>query len=273
MRSMSARPPLVLLHGMNDCYRTWRHVGPRMARDRRVLIPDLPGHGLSDRPDVGYEIAWYARVMSRWLKAVGLSRCDVAGHSFGGGVAQMLLLECPERVRRLALVASGGLGREVSWLLRLAAMPMLVERIGQPLMGPCTRLALRAVGHPQRPTEAVRLSAFNEREGSARAFARTVRDVIGWNGQRKSFFDRAAEISRLPALGVFWGDADPVIPVTHAVALDGWVEGAKVTVFPRCGHYPHQECPKAFCAAVLQFLDDPMVRPAALRPRAGEAAA
>ena len=81
-----------------------------------MLVPDLPGHGLSARPDASYELRWYAHVMARWLDAAGVERADVVGHSFGGGVAQMMLLECPERFRRLVLVSSGGLGREIARL-------------------------------------------------------------------------------------------------------------------------------------------------------------
>lgn len=104
----TANPPLVLLHGLSDCYRTWRQIAPEFARDRRVLAPDLPGHGLSARPDASYELPWYAHVMARWLETAGVDRADVVGHSFGGGVAQMMLLECAQRIRRLVLVSSGG---------------------------------------------------------------------------------------------------------------------------------------------------------------------
>jgi pimeloyl-ACP methyl ester carboxylesterase len=90
-------------------------------------MPDLPGHGLSDRPDATYDLDWYALVMEGWLEAAGVARADVVGHSFGGGVAQMMLRRCPERIRRVVLVSSGGLGREVTMALRLASIPRVVE--------------------------------------------------------------------------------------------------------------------------------------------------
>lgn len=83
-------PPLVLLHGLSDCNRTWWQLAPRLALRRRVLMPDLPGHGLSDRPDATYDLDWYAGVMEGWLEAAGVGRADFVGHSFGGGVAQMM---------------------------------------------------------------------------------------------------------------------------------------------------------------------------------------
>lgn len=180
-------PPLVLLHGLSDSYSSWMHLVPRLARNRRVLIADLPGHGLSARPDASYELQWYAHLMARWLESRGLESVDLVGHSFGGGVALMMLPECRQRIRRLILVSSGGLGREVSFLLRLASIPYLVERFGQPFMGPATTLGLMATGGAFSRKDRAMRSAMNARDGSARAFARTVRDIIDWRGQRRSF--------------------------------------------------------------------------------------
>jgi pimeloyl-ACP methyl ester carboxylesterase len=265
----TGKPPLVMLHGLNDCYRTWRRVAPGLARDRRVLMPDLPGHGLSGRPDASYELHWYAQVMARWLDAACIERADVVGHSFGGGVAQTMLLECPERIRRLALVSSGGLGREITHSLRLASIPLVVERLGQPFMGPCTRLALKATGDVISGEDVARLSALNAQSGSARAFARTVRDIIDWRGQRRTFFQRAAELAALPPIAVFWGDRDAVIPISHAEALAKAVDGVSVTRFEGCGHYPHHEKPDLFVDALRDFLETPDARAAHLRLAVG----
>src|SRR5262249_12610049 len=119
---LGAGPPLVLLHGLCDSHRTWLRIAPLLARNRRVLMPDLPGHGLSSRPDTGYELLWHARTMATWTEAVGLDEFDLVGHSFGGGVAQTMLLSLGRRVRSLGLVAPGGLGRDVSMLLRLGVL-------------------------------------------------------------------------------------------------------------------------------------------------------
>ena len=254
-------PPLVLLHGLSDSYSSWMHLIPRLAQDRRVLVPDLPGHGLSARPDASYELKWYAHMMARWLELRGLESVDVVGHSFGGGVALMMLPECRRRIRRLILVSSGGLGREISFLLRLASIPYLVERFGQPFMGPATRLGLMATGSAFSQKDGAERSAMNARGGSARAFARTVRDIIDWRGQRRSFLERPPDLA-LPPIAVFWGDRDAVIPISHARTLAQSMDGVRLTVFDGCGHYPHHQQPEAFVRAVGSFLGDPSVRPA-----------
>jgi pimeloyl-ACP methyl ester carboxylesterase len=233
-------------------------------------VPDLPGHGLSGRPDASYALSWYAKAMTQWFEAVGLDRVDVVGHSFGGGVGQAMLLECPQRIRRLVLVSSGGLGREIAMALRLASIPVVVELFGQPFMGPCTRLALRATGDVLSREEIAELGVMNAQRGSARAFARTVRDIIGWRGQRQTFFERADELAELPAVAVFWGDCDAIIPASHAQALANCLEGCAVTLFKGCGHYPHHEQPAAFVTALRDFIDDPTVPRATLRVRRSE---
>src|SRR5262249_20864730 len=138
--------PTVLLHGLSDSHRTWNRVVPMLAKTRRLLMVDLPGHGLSGRPDASYSLAWHARIVGAFLDALALDEVDIVGHSFGGGVAQWLLLEHRRRIRRLALVAAGGLGREVSWSLRLCSLPGVVEQFGQPFMPVGTRIVLGAAG-------------------------------------------------------------------------------------------------------------------------------
>ena len=248
--------PVVLLHGILDAHLTWKLVGGALAIDRRVLMPDLPGCGLSERPDASYELGWHAHMIARWLETLGLESVDVVGHSFGGGVAQMLLLECPTRIRRMVLVASGGLGRSVGFWLRLATFPRVVELFGQPFMAFGTRRALGGTS-AMSEQDIAELSAFNAQPGSARAFARTVRDVIDWRGQRRVFSQRAHEVSQLPPVAVLWGDRDTIIPIAHAMAFTASVEGVVFKHFDGCGHYLHHEQPEAFVTAVRDFLDDP----------------
>jgi pimeloyl-ACP methyl ester carboxylesterase len=266
----SDAPPVVLLHGLNNSCLSWSRVAPLLSTDRRVLMLDLPGHGLSERPNVGYELDWYARIVARWLEAVGIEEADIVGHSFGGGVAQMLLLECPERIRRLVLVAAGGLGKGVGWWLRLASLPRVVEYLGQPFMALGTRLALRGAREGVTRKDIQELSRFNSQAGSARAFARTVRDVIDWRGQRRNFLHRVNEVRKLPPVLILWGDRDALIPIEQGRAFAALLDGAVFKTFADSGHYLHNEQPEAFAQAVREFLDDPRVQATRLRQPAKE---
>jgi pimeloyl-ACP methyl ester carboxylesterase len=262
----SNRVPLVLLHGLNDSHLTWTRAALALSTDRRVLMPDLPGYGLSERPNASYTLRWHANVMAKWLQAIGLDSVDLVGHSFGGGVAQEMLLECPTRIRRLVLVASGGLGRQVAPVLRLAATPHVVEQFGQRFMALGTRMAIGGNGAEFSREDVLALCAMNGTPGSARAFARTVRDVIDWRGQRRTFFQRAHELTELPAIAVCWGDRDPIIPAAHGQAFAAFVEGVELRQFDGCGHFPHRQEPTVFARTVRDFLDDTAIPRARLRP-------
>ena len=264
----SSHPPVVLLHGLSDAHFTWRRVAPELARDRLVFVPDLPGHGLSGRPDASYELAWYAKILGQWTASLGHEQVDIVGHSFGGGIAQMLLLDtrCRPRIRRIVLAATGGLGKDITFGLRLASLPTFVELFGQPFMALGTRLAL-AHWHGVLPLGHIaELSAINAQEGTARAFARTVHDIIDWRGQTRSFMAHAHEIAQLPPIAIVWGDLDSIIPIEHGRALARSLDGVLFHEVTGCGHYLHHDNPAAFLRALHDALDATL-RPAVIRAR------
>lgn len=251
----SPRPPVVFLHGLNDSHLTWKEIAPELAQDRRVLVLDLPGHGLSDRPDAGYELEWYSRLVAGWIEALELPPVDIVGHSLGGGVALMLLRQCRPRIRRLVLAAPGGLGKEIAFVLRLAALPGIVEHLGQPFMAFGTWLTLGRWRLTLPSRHIADVKAMNARPGTARAFARTVRGLIGWRGQRHSFLRHVHELDALPPIVVLWGDRDAIVPIAHGKALLRAVEGASLVELAGCGHYLHHDDPRAFLLAVRRALD------------------
>jgi pimeloyl-ACP methyl ester carboxylesterase len=100
--------------------------------------------------------------------------------------------------------------------------------------------------------------------GSARAFARTVRDVIDWRGQRRQFLDHVEDVAGLPPMALFWGERDRVIPCRHAFESTKLLTNVDVTLFSGVGHFPHQQVPAELSRAVLDFLDAELVLPARL---------
>ncbi len=256
---------IVVLHGLSDSERTWWPVMTDLGRRHRVLGLDLPGCGLSARPDASYSLDWQARLVAAWLDRLGVTKCDVVGHSFGGGLAMWLLLYRAHSIRRLALVAPGGLGHEVAVELRLAALPFMVERCGQPWMGAVTRLLTHLNGRSLAADECRRLRRMNTSPGTARAFARTVHDVISWRGQTRYFLHRAREIESLPAIALFWGENDRIIPIRHGEELCSVVENCTLERFSGAGHFLHWERPHELAESLLRYLDLPHVPRARLR--------
>ena len=247
-------PPLLLLHGLNDSHRTWREIWPRMP-GRRMLMLDLPGHGTSSRPDAPYTLDWNASQVARWIEHLDLRELDLVGHSYGGGVAQWLLLKCRSRIRRLALLSSGGLGREVYPWLRLASTPFLIETFGQRWIGPIAGFAMARATTSDARVEIASLVSYLRQPGSARAFSRTVRDVIRWQGQTRNLFDRVTEITELPPMRLFWGARDVILPISQGTATAAVLENCELIRFENSGHFVHWEEPEAFATALRVFLE------------------
>lgn len=123
-------PPLLMMHGLFDSSLTFRHVAAALSQDRLVLLPDLPGHGLSEQPTSSSPPDRCGRVMAQMLALLDRVQVDLLGHSFGGTVAQMLVRECPAKVRRLVLVAAPALPKSASPELHLEK-PWLDEQPAQ----------------------------------------------------------------------------------------------------------------------------------------------
>src|SRR5436190_3158474 len=122
-RIAGSGPPVVLIHGMVNSSRHWESVAVRLADAYTVIAPDLIGHGDSAAPRGDYSLGAHAAGVRDLLAAIGVARASVVGHSLGGGVAMQFFYQFPQRTERLVLVSSGGLGGEVSPLLRSAALP------------------------------------------------------------------------------------------------------------------------------------------------------
>jgi len=266
---MGSGQPLVLIHGIQDSHRAWRRAAPFLARRFRVLMPDLPGHGFSGRPDAPYTLTWYAQIVAAWMEEIGVERAHLCGHSFGGGVAQWMVLDQRQRIDRLALVAAGGLGRQVHLSMRFATFPVFGPKI--------TPLVLRYVlpsvlkhlseifGHME-PEEQERFIRMIRIPGTDRAFQRSLEGVINFFGQHVQTIQRAGEVADMPPVALFWGAKDPIIPIRHGKDAVANSANITLTMYQGCGHYPQLDAPERFSRNLTEFLCDPSHLPARVRP-------
>ena len=252
--------PLVLLHGIGDWHRTWRRAAPLLAGRFRVLLPDLPGHGCSGRPDAPYTLTWHARMISAWMEAIGVEKAHLCGHSFGGGIAQWMVLEKRRRIDRLALVSTGGFGREVAIPMRLATFPVIGRMLTPRVMLHAAPIVLRLMpgtfGYME-PEERERFLGMIRIPGTDRAFQRSLEGVINIFGQYVQTIQRVGEVADMPPVALFWGSKDPIIPVRHGQDATEIAEGATLTVYKGCGHFPQLEVPEHFTRDLTAFLTDP----------------
>ena len=255
-------PVVVLLHGLASSSQTWATVLPLLGTDAHVIAPDLLGHGLSAKPRSGdYSLGAYAAGLRDLLVALDLPRATVVGHSFGGGVAMQFAYQFPELTQRLVLVASGGLGHDVTLVLRAATLPgtALALRVAAAITPDwLTKLALRLVRKVPTvsPAEIDGLAdAFDALadHDARKAFTDTVRGALNWSGQRLDGTERLYLLADTPVLLVA-GNRDSVIPFAHTLAAHDVLPGSRLEIFDTSGHFPHVEQPQRFAVLLHEFL-------------------
>jgi pimeloyl-ACP methyl ester carboxylesterase len=263
-RAVGSGPPVVLIHGMVNSSRHWREVALRLAHRHMVIAPDLIGHGDSATPRGDYSLGAHAAAIRDLLVAIGVHRATFVGHSLGGGVAMQFFWQFPERVERLALVSSGGLGPDVSFALRIAALPGAASllwagahpRVLDVLMRLADRFERRGSAEPAVQVRAVvRALRPLERSAGRKAFLETLRSVIDARGQRVSASDRLYLLGPVPTL-IAWGDRDRTIPVEHGIAATERIPNARFETIPGAAHFPHLERPEALAATLERFIAD-----------------
>jgi pimeloyl-ACP methyl ester carboxylesterase len=247
--------PLVLLHGLADHMGTWSRLLPLLPPDRRVILADLPGHGLSTRQGP-YDADAIADRLHDAFDALGLDDLDLVAHSLGGAASLALAPRLGRRLARLALIAPAGLSSAVPFHLRIAAAaPLPPARLLQPLVGPITRVVAATPLAFYDADEARALAWANAAPGTLEAWLGTLRAHVSLRGLTPTIAERIEEIAgHGPALSVFFGDADPVIPAAHARTMMRAVANATFCVAPGLGHVPHRQAPELVASWLREFL-------------------
>src|ERR1700722_10165435 len=218
------------------------------------------GHGQSGKPVGDYSLGAFANGIRDLLDVLDIERATVVGQSFGGGVAMQLAYQHPERCERLVLVDSGGLGREVNWMLRFMTLPGseyvmpvifpgFVRDWGDSLFRTINNRGIRLGRIAEMWSAYASLAEAENR----RAFARTIKSVIDPGGQTVSAMDRLYLASPMPTL-IIWGDRDDIIPVSHAHAAHEAIPGSRLVIIEGAGHFPQIEAPEQFVHALVDFI-------------------
>lgn len=260
-RLAGSGPAIVLIHGLASSSAAWRVVGPRLAARHTVLAVDLLGHGESAKPRGDYSLGAQASVIRDLMMALDIERATFVGHSFGGGIAMQVAYQFPERCHRMVLVSSGGLGREVTPLLRAVALPG-AELVLPLVLSAKVQGALLAVGKGFRRLglrfDDARCemwdnyTSLTSAPGRA-AFVSTVREVIDLGGQRISATEKLYLAASIPTL-IVWGDRDSILPLAHAHAAHDAIPGSRLEILEGSGHFVPVQDGGRLAALVADFM-------------------
>ncbi|HSP38101.1 MAG TPA: alpha/beta fold hydrolase [Frankiaceae bacterium] len=254
-------PPVVLIHGLGATNGSMLTTLWDLARDHRVIAPDLPGHGATEAVDDCYDAAFLGRWLSAFFDAVGAERPVLIGNSLGGRTALEAGLEYPDKVGGLVLLAPAVAFRKLRQFVPLvrklnpqwASLPVPMTR----------KMAEMELRHMFAVPERISLAAYDaavdefvrvwKRRSSRVAFFCALRSIyLDEAFGEKGFWDRLPTL-QTPALFI-WGGRDRLVPHGFARHVSEALPHSETVVFPDCGHVPQFELPDETHAHVRDFL-------------------
>ena len=254
-------PPVLMVHGLATSMITWcRNIGELADAGFKAIALDLPGYGGSDLAGHrGYSPESAANFLVAFADEMGIDRFSVVGNSAGGLVAGVTALEYPDRVNNVALVGSAGLGKRVSWPLRLISIPVLGELVYKPQMISKEALIKRIFYRPPDFLEEIIPEMVRVRclPHGPHVMLQSVRSGLNLLGLRPEhqILSRLGQLNnRLLAV---WGEEDLVIPPISVDDVLRVAPASTVHVMPECGHWPHMEKPEEFNEILTSFLARP----------------
>jgi pimeloyl-ACP methyl ester carboxylesterase len=248
---------LILLHGGNGSIEFWLYNIPELAKHHQVYAFDMVGSGKSDFPVGSYSLTDQAEFLAGFMSATNIDAATLIGNSMGGGVALQFTRLYPDRVDKLVLVDSMGLGREISVGIRLITLPAIVNLLrpgrwmipamlksnfydGKNIPPEWMKLRYQVFAIPGRNPVILRI-------GQSNFTLRGVRPDV-----YQPIVDSLAKISHKTL--IVWGECDRIIPVKHAYIAAAGLPDSQLEIFPNCGHHPYLEYPDLFDRLVLDFL-------------------
>lgn len=250
--------PLVLVHDYLSSHLAWEEALPRLATRFRVIVPDLPGFGESEKPPpnrYAYGLDAFAESLADLVAAIGLSRASFCGHAMGGAVALTLAANHPHLVDRLVLVSPLVYPPRPDALTRIASTPIIGPIVFKQLYG---RTVFRRHFRDRLSGATSTIPAVNESRIDY------LFDLFNVPAAREAAYATMlalldtrplmASLSRVSAPTLIaWGRGDRISPVDQGRRLARELRGARFEVL-ECGHSPIEECPDAFVDVAMRFL-------------------
>jgi pimeloyl-ACP methyl ester carboxylesterase len=235
--------PLVIVHGGGDSGNAWLKNAVELSRHYQVYVPDLPGFGFSQPLGEEFILSEYVLFIEEFRRHLGLDSFHLIGHSLGGSIALHYALTYPGRVKRLVLISSLGLGKEIARWARFCSLPIFYRAIKKTLLSlyRAARWVVRLFNYPLE--DLVPPSLFRMSIGQG---------IMGLRGQTHVLAHRLSELL-VPTLLV-WGAWDYVVPARHAHAAAKLIPNCQVHVFRRTGHSVYKRKLEEFSQLVVRFL-------------------
>lgn len=237
-------PPLLFVHGFGGDLENWMFNMPELARERRAIALDLPGHGGSSKVVTDGSIPGLALEVAATMQALGVARAHLVGHSLGGGIALALALDRPECVASLTLLAPLGLGSEITGSFIAGVLSANRARRLRPVLE-------MLVHDPKLVTaEMVENVLRAKRLDGAQTALETIAAAC-FEGDRQRWQARARLVELRCPVQVIWGEDDRILPVAHSRDLP---QAIAVHRLAGAGHLVHMEKAAEVNALIARFI-------------------
>lgn len=252
-------PPVILIHGFGGSMWQWEHQQHALSEHFRVLTLDLPGSGLSDKPDIAYRPDQMVDFFVGFMDALEISQATLVGNSMGAGLAIAMTLEHPTRVAKLVLI--GGLPQQIMQKLTSPSIRRALETrapawlisLGNRLFGGLmTESVMREIVHdPALLTPAVieRANRNRRRPGLIGPLLAAQQALPLWES---GFALRIGTVTH-PTL-VIWGEEDRVFPITVGEELHRTISASEFVRIPHAGHLPQWERPDLVNRSLIAYI-------------------
>jgi pimeloyl-ACP methyl ester carboxylesterase len=249
---------VILLHPGLGAVENWELNINALAQNHRVYAIDMLGFGHTGLPEPPYSLDKAAQHVNNFLEAQHIERASLVGHCGGGVVSLQFAIQFPEKLEKLVLVASWGLGKETPFIMRLGTLPIIGELIMRPSRKSAAMIMKMCVYDPAVATDEMVEDLYQRMSlpGAQKAYMSVFRAIGNFRGPRAEILrfirDNLANITA-PTL-IIWGKQDRSLLVAHAGVAKEGIPNAELHVFDPCGHMPPIERPEEFNKLVLEFL-------------------
>ncbi len=250
--------PIILIHGAGASTDYWYKNIFVLGQNHQVYALDWVGSGKSDKPEKTYNYDDLTNFVIQFMDKVGVSNANVVGTSAGGAIALKLALACPQKVNKLVVIGSAGLGKAVGLAMRISSIPGIGEALNKPSIATSKFMIRQCAHNPENffNDEFVNLVYQNLPLEVLQFQLRVFRTTANFWGMKPEFLNSICEhLTQIqaPTL-IMWGKQDRVIPVSYAETAANKIPDAKLHLFNNCGHWPYLEYPDDFNRLVLEFL-------------------
>ncbi|MFB5620532.1 MAG: alpha/beta fold hydrolase [Nitrosopumilus sp.] len=246
LESGNSKKTIVLLHGLGASAERWLNVLPYFSKNYHVIVPDLIGFGLSDKPQIDYTPELFSEFLEKFFAQTGITHLNLIGSSLGGQIAANYTSTHTDEIEKLILVSPAGAMQQSTPALDAYVMAALYPSE----ITAKNAFELMEGSGEEVPQEII--TGFIERMQLPNAKLAFMSTVLGLKNSKP--ITTKLDSIRIPTL-IIWGSVDPVIPINYADSFISSIQDCRFFRMDGCGHTPYVQEPEIFATKALEFLN------------------